>query len=108
MGKPAVNSADTLASDISRFWKKQTFDQLDPEEITIPERFRVGISEEAVVSLMASIQKIGLQSPITVRMEEDDDGDPLLPILVAGRHRLEAYIRLKIPSINCVLFEGSE
>ena len=49
-----------------------------------------------VNELAASIQKIGLRTPITVRIVHDilgDDGRMCseVPMLATGRHRLEAY-----------------
>src|ERR1700712_1900090 len=82
VGKPAVESAGTLVSDVSRFWKQQSFDLCSPEGIVIPERLRASICQDTVVSLMASIENIGLQTPITVRIEDEESS----PILIAGRH----------------------
>lgn len=78
-----------------------------PDEIVIPPRLRVGINEASVTSLMESIGKIGLQTPPTVRWDKDDGGEPSI-VLVAGRHRLEACLRLGMPLIPCVVFEGTE
>jgi ParB/RepB/Spo0J family partition protein len=50
------------------------------------------IDDEVVARLATSMQKIGLMTPITVRLIEDDDGDRW--VLVAGRHRLAAALSL--------------
>jgi ParB/RepB/Spo0J family partition protein len=53
---------------------------------------------------MESIKRIGLQTPITVRLYDPADE----PILISGRHRLEACKRLNMEFIDCIEFEGSE
>ena len=62
------------------------------EGVTIPKRHRK-LNEKKVAPLMASIQEIGLKTPIVVR----EVGDDLH--LIAGRHRLEAYMQLGIERI---------
>jgi ParB family chromosome partitioning protein len=76
-----------------------------PEEIVIPQRFR-DVIPSAVDALVESIGKIGLQTPITVRWAKEGNDDII--VLVAGRHRLEACIRVSMPLIECEIFEGSE
>ena len=62
------------------------------------------LREEQVSSLMQSITKIGLKTPITVRQPIDEDDVHL----VAGRHRLEAYRRLGIEEIEAFVIEGDD
>ena len=71
-----------------------------PTSISIPDRLRP-LSEEKVVEIMESMRKVGQICPILVRGE---DGYSRLD-LVAGRHRLEAAIRLGWTEINVRLFE---
>lgn len=73
------------------------------DEIEIPPRLRDGINEETVVGLMDSIQRIGLQTPPTIR--PDDEGDCY--VLVSGAHRLEACRRLGMQLVECIEWSGS-
>lgn len=78
------------------------------DDIFIGERHRA-LSEDAVERLSASMQAIGLKQPISVRIVEEMivDGDLTagVPVLVAGRHRLEAAKRLGWSHIDCVEVE---
>jgi hypothetical protein len=77
------------------------------ESIIIPEdRLRPDIVEKTVSDLASSIPLIGLQIPISVRFEENDE-DCTYPILVAGLNRLEAHKRLGMSEINCVILRWS-
>jgi hypothetical protein len=77
-------------------------ESLEPDGILIRDRMRAEINEDAVSRLMASIKEIGLQTPPTVRWMGDE------PVLIAGRHRVEACKRLGIPLIECIVHEGDE
>jgi ParB-like chromosome segregation protein Spo0J len=77
-----------------------------PEEIVVPDRLRAGINEVAVAGLVASISKIGLRTPLSVRWDKEQ-ADPTI-VLIAGRHRLEACKRLEMPLIDCIVFDDSE
>src|SRR3954471_7548111 len=79
----------------------------EPEDIVVPDRLRKEIKEDAVIALMDSISQIGLREPPTIRIEIDEDGGEY-PILIAGRHRVEACKRLGIKRIDCVVFDGDE
>lgn len=71
--------------------------------VVIPaDRIRKGINETAVSGLMESISKIGLRTPITVTVS-DEDGSATL---VAGAHRLEAVKRLGWPEIPAICVQG--
>jgi ParB family chromosome partitioning protein len=66
-----------------------------------------------VTELTASIQSMGLRTPITVRIVPemvDDDGVVCedVPILVAGAHRLEAARSLGWDYIDAFVMEGDE
>lgn len=84
----------------------QQRDVFTTDEIVIPGRLRSGLSERSVASLMESITRIGLRTPITVRWDREDDSDII--VLVAGRHRLEACKRLGMAMVDCVVFDGTE
>jgi ParB family chromosome partitioning protein len=73
-----------------------------PDDIVIPPRLRARLDDATVAALMDSIQRIGLQMPVTVRWKDED------VILVAGRHRLEALRRLAVPLVEFNVIDGSE
>lgn len=73
------------------------------EFIKIGQRHRE-IREEQVSSLVQSIAKIGLKTPITVRQASPDDD----VILVAGAHRLEACKRLFMDEIEAFVIENDD
>lgn len=62
------------------------------------------LNEAAVGELAKSIAAIGLQTPITARIDPDEQDY----ILVAGRHRLEAVKSLGHDRIDCQLVEWTE
>jgi ParB-like chromosome segregation protein Spo0J len=71
------------------------------------------VNDEAVEQIAASVKKIGLQHPITIRYVEEyvtEDGQVIngAPILIAGRHRLEAIKRLGISEIDCNIEDWDE
>jgi ParB family chromosome partitioning protein len=71
------------------------------------------VNEEAVLRLMESIKRIGLRTPLSVRLVDGFkvDGDEVdgQPILVAGAHRLEAVRRLGWEHVECfVMADGDE
>jgi ParB-like chromosome segregation protein Spo0J len=78
---------------------------VDPESIFVGERHRA-LDDEAVSRLQASIAEIGLKHPICIRIvdEMEIDGELVagVPVLVTGRHRLEAVRRLKWARVDCV------
>lgn len=83
----------------------------DVESIPLDGIFVVGkrraVNEGAVARLAESIEKLGLRTPITIRVDKDlpdpDTGEVMGGyVLVAGHHRLEAYRKLgkkQIPAI---------
>src|SRR5258706_7495442 len=73
--------------------------KIDTGSIVVPKGHRE-IDQEAIAGLADSIQTIGLQHPITVRRGADGEC-----VLIAGRHRLEAYKRLGIPRISARIME---
>lgn len=75
------------------------------EDIELGERHRT-LSEDAVTRLSASLSEIGLRQPISVRVVDmmviDGKECEGVPVLVAGRHRLEAAKRLGWSHIDCI------
>ncbi len=63
--------------------------------VTVGERLR-SLDQAKVDSLAESMEAIGLQQPISIYVEGDE------PVLVAGRHRLAAAIKLNWGEIDCV------
>jgi len=86
-------------------------EQLDPGIIAVPSRHR-SLDSEAVGRLGESIKSVGLRTPITVRIVDGwEDGDQVFdgqPVLVTGRHRLEAVRSLGWASIECFVFDGDD
>ncbi len=78
-------------------------EKFDPELITIPDRLR-HMDEQRVLDMMESFTTMGQISPIQVRIV--GDGEDV--ILVAGRHRLEAALRLTWPKITINVVEGTD
>lgn len=81
---------------------KTKFERMFPSEIDVEGRMRDRLDEDAVVRLMSSIQKIGLQCPVHVRIGVNQAGEEAA-ILVAGRHRLEALKRLGTELIDVMV-----
>jgi ParB/RepB/Spo0J family partition protein len=84
---------------------------LHPDDIFVGDRLR-SLNDEKVADLERSIAAIGLQTPITVRLAHAMviDGEELdeVPVLVAGRHRLQAVKNLGHEWISVVIYGGSE
>lgn len=76
---------------------------INSEFIKIGPRHRE-LREEQVSSLMQSISKIGLKTPITVRQPTGDED----VYLVAGGHRLEACKRLGMDAIEAFVVENDD
>lgn len=80
------------------------------DRIQVVDRLRSNVSEETVTQIMESIPRVGgLLHPIAIRFVDgfDIEGDIIdgVPVLVAGRHRLEAMRRLGKTHIDCLIFE---
>lgn len=75
------------------------------DDIQIGERHR-SLSDDAVERLAGSLKGIGLRQPISIRIVDEMivDGELTagVPVLVAGRHRLEAAKRLGWSHIDCI------
>jgi ParB family chromosome partitioning protein len=82
--------------------------RISVDDIEIGERNRA-LSADAVARLTASMNDIGLKSPISIRIADDVmiDGKPCdgVPILVAGAHRLAAAKSLGWTHIDCIEVE---
>ena len=71
------------------------------------------INDEAVSTLMASIERLGLRTPISVRCVDDavdEDGQIYAQanVLIVGRHRLEAARRLGWDTIEAFVGDCDE
>lgn len=71
------------------------------ENIAVSERMR-GLVSERVQALAASMQEIGLKTPISVCIKDDT------PHLIAGLHRLEAAKHLGWEEIDCLVLDDSD
>lgn len=78
--------------------------ELPIRQIDVAQRLRP-VSEVAVISLMASIEEIGLQSEIHVRRVRHQGGKLKL---IAGGHRLEAVSRLGCTSIMAKVWDCTD
>jgi hypothetical protein len=82
------------------------------ESIEVGKRARA-LDNDAVKRLAASMDAIGLRSPITVRVVDDyvlADGEVCdgVPVLVAGHHRLAAAKSLGWAQIDCIDADDDE
>jgi ParB-like chromosome segregation protein Spo0J len=83
------------------------------DQIMVRERAR-SLDPKLVVTLAVaeSIKTLGMQSPITVRIAPALTVNGIektnVPVLVAGRHRLEAAKQLNMETIDCVITTGSD
>lgn len=71
------------------------------DDVQIPDNWR-SIDEKAVEALAASMQQIGLQTPISVRATKKGLR------LIAGRHRLEAAKKLSRKYIDAIVMRGNK
>lgn len=77
---------------------------LDPADIGVRDRYRHDLSRDTVERLKNSISKIGVKTPISVRLASEDEGW----VLVAGRHRLQACVELGLAEVPVREETGSE
>jgi ParB-like chromosome segregation protein Spo0J len=82
-----------------------TLERIAVEDVEVISKHR-GVDPEKVKSLAASMAKIGLRTPITVRRIKKGLGRVLA--LVAGRHRLEAARTLGWQHIDAFIMEGND
>ena len=93
-------------------WQSVAVERVDVGAVHVPPNRRP-VDERIMPALVTSLEMLGLQTPITVRHVEvmDIPGEGELhgvPVLVAGRHRLEAARRLGWELIPCVFMAGDE
>lgn len=76
--------------------------------IHVGDRWRTNLNEKTVEGLVESIGILGLRNPMSVifRNDVEIDGQNYdgVPVLVAGRHRLEAIRRLGWKTVECDVF----
>ena len=101
--RPAEASHDPTAPDSTLHGRPVI--PIDPASIIVPEGRLRSVDPGTVQQLVESVSIIGLQSPISVRLNPDDAGTC---ILVTGAHRLEAIRVLEWPFIDTLLIDGSE
>jgi N6-adenosine-specific RNA methylase IME4/ParB-like chromosome segregation protein Spo0J len=70
--------------------------------IDVDEKRHRSLRPDVIERLAGSIESIGLINPVTVYPDENHDTYHL----IAGRHRYEAYKRLKFDNIPAVILEG--
>lgn len=83
----------------------RSIELFDVDAIRIADRFRT-LDEQAVSRIQESIQKIGLRTPITIRMTDLDGISDA--VLVTGQHRLEAARRLGWQQIECFVADNDD
>ena len=83
-----------------------TLEKIAVEDVEVIGKHRE-VDPEKVESLAASMAKIGLRTPITVRRIEKALGTTVFA-LVAGRHRLEAARSLGWEHIDAFIMEGND
>lgn len=91
---------------------RRDIESFDIDAIHIGERMRPVADAERVAALAASMKDIGLQTPISVRVADSVmiDGEEVwsVPVLVAGRNRLEAARSLGWERIDCFLLADDD
>lgn len=74
------------------------------DDLLIGKRLRP-LDETAVCALVESIRRFGgLKNPIAIRWDNNEDGE-LVPVLVAGLHRVEACKRLEIERVPGIVVQ---
>jgi len=72
-----------------------------PEEIRVPElRVRARFDQEVWQQFQNSVKEAGIVSPVIVCQVGED------LVLVDGAHRLEEAVKLGLPTVDAVVFEG--
>lgn len=96
MGRPIKTNKGKRAAELKPY-------QLAVWNIHVPEGRKRSVDEKAVAQIAGSIREIGLQSPITVRLDENDGY-----VLVTGLHRLKAHETLGLEYIEGFIVEWDE
>ena len=71
------------------------------EDVTIPRKHRP-LNKDKLPIIATSMKTIGLKTPITVRIGKEG------PVLVTGRHRLEAAKSLGWSHIPCIVMDSDK
>jgi len=91
---------------------RRDIESLDIDAIHIGERMRPVADDFRVAALASSIKDIGLQTPISVRFVDSVtiDGEEVshVPVLIAGRNRLEAARQLGWERIDCFILAADD
>lgn len=91
---------------------RRDIESLDIDAIHVGERMRPVADEGRVAALASSMKDIGLQTPISVRVVDKViiDGEEVwsVPVLIAGRNRLEAARQLGWERINCLILTADD
>lgn len=91
---------------------RRDIESLDIDAIHIGERMRPVADDFRVAALASSIKDIGLQTPISVRFVDSVtiDGEEVshVPVLIAGRNRLEAARQLGWERIDCFILTADD
>ena len=75
--------------------------RVKPEEIRVPElRVRARFDQEVWQQFQNSVKEAGIVSPVIVCQVGED------LVLVDGAHRLEEAVKLGLPTVDAVVFEG--
>jgi ParB family transcriptional regulator, chromosome partitioning protein len=83
---------------------RRAYQSVHISAIEVPDGRRP-LDEATVVALMESVELIGLQAPVTIRLVSEDGGKIVRYILAAGAHRLEACRRLRWKSVPAIVWE---
>ena len=91
---------------------RRDIESLDIDAIHIGERMRPVADDSRVAALASSIKDIGLQTPISVRIVEkveiDDEEVWHVPVLIAGRNRIQAARQLGWERIDCFIMASDD
>jgi len=91
---------------------RRDIESLGIDAIHIGERMRPVADDSRVAALASSIKDIGLQTPISVRFVDSVtiDGEEVshVPVLIAGRNRLEAARQLGWERIDCFILAADD
>jgi len=91
---------------------RRDIEAISIDSIHVGDRQRPFVNDERFAALVSSIEKIGLQTPISVRVVEKViiDGEEVwsVPVLIAGRHRLEAARQLGWERIDCFILTADD
>jgi len=77
------------------------------DDIEIPESGRA-LDETAIEQIVDSIKTVGFQAQGVIAVMWSAPGEPHRAILVAGRHRLEAFRRLGWTKVPAAIFTGDD